>query len=184
MFRGFVRKTVTLERKLIYLPNCHKLHQMKKLFLLFLLSGCTVIIPPKFTPGDLYEENKENLLKSYKVKFIEVTAQDLMESKAKEIVLFANWCGHSYYYISNLTPEQKQGVKFVSSNYAIDNLVNKFALDTIYLLSNKYYGSVQNDKIIRFETELLQAEDSVKGVPQRFVLTDSGYKRIPLYNEQ
>ena len=157
---------------------------MKKLFLLFFFSSCSIIVIPKFTTNDLYEENKGNLSKDQKIKFIEITAQELIESNTVEIVLFANWCPHSYYYILSLTPEKKQGVKFVSSNYSLDYLIKKYPLDTIYLLSNEHYGSIQNDKIIQFGAELLKAENDNKGVPQRFILTDSGYKRIPLINNE
>lgn len=155
---------------------------MKKLFLLFLLSSCIIILPP-FTTNDLYQENKEKLLADYKVRFIEITAQDLIASGAKEILLFANWCPVCYDYISNLTADQKTGVKFVSSNYSLDHLNKKYPLDTIYLLSNNHYGPVQNDKIDKFVTELLKAENDNLSVPQRFILKDSAYHRIPLYSK-
>lgn len=153
---------------------------MKRLLLFLLLSGCTVIIPARFTTTDLYEENKDSFSDNHKIKFIEVTAQELIDSYAKEIILFANWCGQSNYYILNLTQEEKQGVKFVSSNYAIESLEKNFALDTIYILSNKHYGSLQNDKIMQFGREILKEENTLKGVPQRFILTDNGYKRVSL----
>jgi|GEM_PF-2591794 len=148
-----------------------------------LLSGCTIIIPPRFTPNDLYQENKENLTSNYKVQFVEITAQELLDSKPREILLFANWCPHSHLYIRDLTLEQRLGVKFVSSNYALDYLNRKFALDTIYLLSNSHYGSVQNDKIDQFVTELLRQDNENISVPQRFILKDNVYQRIPLYSD-
>lgn len=155
---------------------------MKKILLLILVSSCTIIIPPGFTTSDLYQLNKEKLSSNYNVQFIEITAQELLESKPREILLFADWCSHSHLYIRDLTPEQKIGVKFVSSNYNLDYLNRKFALDTIYLLSNSHYGSVQNDKIDQFATELLKQDNEIIAVPQRFILKDSVYKRIPLYS--
>ena len=50
-------------------------------------------------------------------------------------------------------------------------------LDTIYVLSNARYGSIESIKIKQFVSELLCEENILTGVPQEFVKADTCFVR-------
>lgn len=144
---------------------------MKKLLLLLLLSGCgMIVILPNNKNDDLYAKNKELLDQTDKPKFIEITASALDTMQFDEIYLFANWCPHCMVYLKNYVIDKSYKSLFVSSNYDLPYNSKHFGnIDTIYVLSNAHYGSVESEKILTFTSELLHQDTAlINGVPQRF----------------
>lgn len=139
--------------------------------LMMLTSGCgSFVILPNHGDNDAYIQNKKYLENSKKLTFIEITAEDLLESPTSEIYLFSNWCPHCFLHLKELTAETNGNVRYVSANYDIRFMSKKYsALDTIYILSNATYGTIESKKIMAFGSELTGKVSKNSGVPQRFV---------------
>ncbi len=147
--------------------------------LIIAVTSCIQVLKlPNYGDSDIYEKNHVLLNQSGTKTFIEVTAEDLLAQHATEIYLFSNWCPICYYHLTKeLTPSNKDNVKYVSANYDIPFMEKHFtALDTIYILSNKIYGSTESIKIMKFASELTSNETLVAGVPQRFVWDETNQK--------
>jgi len=145
--------------------------------LILLVSGCIIQAPRRFE-SDLYGQWNESKAE-YSIKFIEITADEVMRMNSAGVCLFGAWCPGS---ISRLRKEDKDkpsNTLFISSNYDLKSMDKLFKnnLDTIYVLSNASYGSDESLKIKQFVSELICGENKVTGVPQEFVKADSCFVR-------
>ena len=154
---------------------------MKKLILLLFLTGCgMIVILPNNKNDDLYAKNKELIEQSNKPKYIEVTAAEIVRMAFDEIYLFANWCPHCMFFLKNYVEDNSYKLLFVSSNYDLPYNSKHFQnIDTIYVLSNVKYGSVESEKILAFTSELLNQDTIlINGVPQRFTRKNDRIVRL------
>lgn len=154
---------------------------MKKIFLLLFLTGCgMIVILPNNKNDDLYSKNKELVNKANKPKFIEIAADEIVKKEFDEIYLFANWCPYCMTYLKNYKEKESYKILLVSSNYDIPYISEHFPnLDTIYLLSNAIYGSIESEKILTFTSKLLNQDSAlISGVPQRFTRENGKIVRL------
>ena len=156
---------------------------MKKLILLLFLTGCgMIVILPNNKNDDLYAKNKELLDQTDKPKYIEITASEIAAMEFDELYLFANWCPHCMVFLKNYVEDKSHKLLFVSSNYDLPYNSKHFQhIDTIYVLSNAQYGSVESEKILAFTSELLHQDTAlINGVPQRFTRENGRMIRLHL----
>lgn len=147
--------------------------------LIFLVSGCISIIKaPKRYDTDCYVQWNESKA-DYSIRFIEITSDEVMAMKPEGVCLFATWCPGSIYRLRKEDKDMPSNTLFISSNYDLKSMDRLFRnnLDTIYILSNVRYGSNESLKIKQFVSELLCNVNTVTGVPQEFVKSDSCFVR-------
>lgn len=167
-----------------FLPICFK-YSLPLFITVLIFAGCiTIVIPPMHTTSDLYERNMAQLKEKHPIVFIEITGDEVLKMNNPDIYLFSNWCSGVCYYLKHLTPETKGNVMYISGNYDIPFIVKNFkALDTVYILSNSAYGSIESEKILKFTSEITNTECTITGVPQKFVRNDStGYYTRQMLN--
>ncbi|MDY0344179.1 MAG: hypothetical protein RBR28_11445, partial [Lentimicrobium sp.] len=120
-----------------------------------------------------------------KPKYIEITASEIVTMEFDELYLFANWCPHCMVFLKNYVEDRSYKMLFVSSNYDLPYNSKHFGnLDTIYVLSNAQYGSVESEKILVFTAELLDQDSAlINGVPQQFTREDGRIVRFQTKRE-
>ena len=142
------------------------------------MTSC-IIMAPRRGADDMYNRSDISSGK-FSITFIETTANEIAQKGDAQVYLFATWCPYSLAHLRHLTKEEISGISFVSSNYdykSMDRLF-KSQLDTIYILSNKNYGSNESLKIKQFASELLGMESELTGVPQQFMKKSGKYIRL------
>ena len=152
-----------------------------RLILFFVLisldSGCIVQAPKRYEI-DQYVQWLEGKA-GYSIKFIEITSDEVITMNPDGLCLFSSWCAGSIYRLRLEDKNKPSNTIFVSSNYDLKSMNRLFNnnLDTIYVLSNARYGSIESIKIKQFVSELLCDENVMTGVPQEFVKADSCFVR-------
>ncbi len=151
------------------------------LILLISIIGCTHFIKVPTRTDDDYFHQKTDYT-DYTIKFIEIENDLSLLKNYNQIYLFASWCAPCYSYLANYS-EENRGTALVSINYNIEFLEKKFHqnIDTIYILSNSSYGSIEKEKILRFSSILLDSTATLTGVPQIFYRVSSDkFQRLQL----
>ncbi|MBZ0243387.1 MAG: hypothetical protein K8F24_09255 [Bacteroidales bacterium] len=145
--------------------------------LISLVSGCIIQAPRRFE-SDLHAQWNESKA-GYSIKFIEITSDEVMTMNPDGLCLFSSWCPGSIYRLRLEDKNKPSNTIFVSSNYDLKSMNWLFNnnLDTIYVLSNARYGSIESIKIKQFVSELLCEENILTGVPQEFVKADTCFVR-------
>ncbi len=153
---------------------------MKALYLfIFMLTSSCIIMAPRRGNDDMFSQ-QELSSEKYKIRFIEVTAEEVIQKGKPQVYLFASWCPFSLAHLRQVKATEAKSTIFVSSNYDCKSMNRLFrnAIDTIYILSNTHYGSNESLKIKQFASELLGMESELTGVPQQFMKKSGKYIRL------
>jgi hypothetical protein len=150
--------------------------------IVFVATAC-IIMAPNRGSDDMYSGSDLSSEK-YAITFIETTAEEIINKGEASVYLFACWCP---YCLAHLRQQDKNGSReavYVSSNYDCKSMDRLFRnnTDTIYILSNKHYGSDESKKIKQFASEILGEESDLTGVPQLFFKDNNKYIRAELKN--
>ena len=146
--------------------------------ILGLMTSC-IIMAPRRSADDMYSK-VELSSQNYKIRFIEITADEIIKKGKDQIYLFASWCPHCLLHLRKVDKAKASETLYVSSNYDCKSMDRLFRnnVDTIYILSNSHYGSDESLKIKQFASEILGVESEIRGVPQQFVKGNCKYIRI------
>jgi len=154
----------------MFIPMYHRFTYVILLTLIF--HGACIIIAPSRTTHDQYLSDFETQSGKFSTVFLEVDYSDLVEMQFSHIYLFATWCPHCILKFREIKKGNKPSEKtiYISTNYNLESIekIVKNAIDTIYIISNEFYGSIEQEKIRVFTTELLGYENTVTGLPQEF----------------
>jgi len=136
-----------------------------------LLAGCIILAPVRGNTDGFESFSETNLASN--ISFVEIDLDNLLQHDFEDIYLFATWCPACIVHLRTIpskTTKSESKAVYVSTNYYIKS-IEKFAagkLDTVFILSNKEYGSIESDKIIKFTSEVLNKEAESTGLPQVF----------------
>jgi len=150
--------------------------------IVFVATSCIIMTPTRGA-DDMYS-GSDISSKKYTITFIETTAEEIINKGEASVYLFASWCPYSLAHLRQQDKNGSSGTVYVSSNYDCKSMDRLFRnnLDTIYILSNKYYGYDESKKIKHFASEILGKESDLTGVPQRFIKGSEKYIRAELKN--
>jgi len=150
--------------------------------IVFVASSCIIMAPTRGS-DDMYS-GADLSSEKYAITFIETTAEEMIHKGEASIYLFASWCPYSLAQLRQLDKNGSREAVYVSSNYDCKSMDRLFRnnTDTIYILSNKHYGSDESKKIKQFASEILGEESDLTGVPQLFFKDNNKYIRAELKN--
>lgn len=150
--------------------------------IVFVATSCIIMAPTRGA-DDMYS-GSDLSSKKYTITFIETTAEEIINKGEASVYLFASWCPYSLAHLRQQDKNGSSGTVYVSSNYDCKSMNRLFMnhVDTIYILSNKYYGSDESKKIKRFASEILGEESDLTGVPQKFFKDNNKYIQAELKN--
>lgn len=142
------------------------------------MTSC-IIMAPRRGADDMFSKT-ELSSQNYKIRFIEITADEIPEKGKDQIYLFASWCPYCLSHLKQVKQVEVSETIYVSSNYDFQSMDRLFSnnIDTIYILSNSHYGSIETLKIKQFASEILGEESEISGVPQHFIKEDERYIRL------
>lgn len=137
---------------------------------LITLSGCITMAPSRHTDDSFLSQKELLYVKSNVHTYLDIDYKQLCALNPYRVVVFATWCPHCITMLSqsNFVPEV--GTIYVSTNYDIKNMEKLISskLDTIFIISNEKYGSVQKEKFLNFTNSITQRRDSFYAVPMTF----------------
>jgi hypothetical protein len=150
--------------------------------IVFVASSCIIMAPTRGS-DDMYS-GADLSSEKYAITFIETTAEEMIHKGEASIYLFASWCPYSLAQLRQLDKNGSRETVYVSSNYDCKSMDRLFRnnTDTIYILSNKHYGSDESKKIKQFASEILGEESDLTGIPQQFFKDNNKYIRAELKN--
>lgn len=121
---------------------------------------------------------------AYSITFIVTTADEIVQKGKTPVYLFASWCTYCLAHLRQQRKTGNRGAVYVSSNYDCKSMNRLFMnnIDTICILSNKHYGSVESQKIKKYSSELPGEESSLTGVTQQFIKDGNQYIRFNFKN--
>jgi len=147
---------------------------MKYLLICVLSFVSCITIAPQRTVEDHYGDQRILLGSgTLRIKYIELDPNILKQYNPKNIYLFATWCPHCVIKLKNTNIKcSNNDLMLVSANYDI-NRIEHFAssyIDTVFILSNSHYGSIEKEKVLKFSEELTNQKDTIYGLPKIFEL--------------
>lgn len=147
-------------------------------FVPFCFQACFTVAP-KRTDSDGFGSIS---LDQFSFKIIELENDFSIFKDNKTLYLFASWCAPCLGEIKFGKKYDSSNTYFISTNYNIKSVAKELSLktDTLYILSNKFYGSNEKAKIKNFSSSLLKTEQSLEGLPQRFENSNGNFLRISL----
>lgn len=145
------------------------------------LSSCSSIVKLPAKSSNDYHEDRPDFGQT-KVKFIELDTSLKQLENYNSVYLFATWCPHCYVFLSDFDEEGRDSIALVSTNYNVSIIDKQFSdnIDTVYLLSNQYYGGMEDKKIQIFQQKVTGRFDGTVGVPQVFQKLGKQFKRTDL----
>lgn len=141
--------------------------------LVFFLFSCIQVLKPKGHDDHYLDYSNHTRAIKYTEIDTEGLRKHLKSADTTLIVVFAYWCpyAHSFFNSSSyLNQNKRYHPIYISSNYetqATAKMIPQAMHDQLYVLSNSYYGSIENEKLRKFSSDLTQEE--ITGVPMHFL---------------